>query len=49
MPSIVAIRMAANDKYGLQLGSGQRNSTRLDLGLELYIGMRQLAERLRCE
>ena len=49
MPSIAAISIAANARYGLQLGSGQRNSTRLAFGLGLYIGMRQEAERLRCE
>jgi hypothetical protein len=49
MPSITAISTAANVRYGLQLGSGQRNSTRFAFGLGLYIGMRQAAERLRCE
>jgi hypothetical protein len=47
MPSIAAIRMAEKARYGLQLGSGQRNSTRFAFGLGLYIGMRQQAERLR--
>ena len=41
--------MAEKDRYGLQLGSGQRNSSRLALGLGLYMGMRMAAERLRCE
>ena len=49
MPSMTAIRIAEKARYGLQLGSGQRNSIRLALGLGLYIGMRQAAERLRCE
>ena len=49
MPSITAISMAENARYGLQLGSGQRNSTRLAFGLGLYIGMRHDAERFRCE
>ena len=38
-----------NARYGLQLGSGQRNSSRFAFGLGLYIGMRIDAERLRCE
>ena len=33
--------------YGLQLGSGGRNSTRFAFGLAEYIGMRTAAERLR--
>jgi hypothetical protein len=49
IPSMAAINMAENARYGLQLGSGQRNSTRLALGLGLYIGIRQAAERFRCE
>ncbi len=49
IPSITAIRMAEKERYGLQLGSGQRNSSRLALGLGLYIGMRTAAERFRCE
>ena len=49
MPSIAAMRMAANARYGLQVGSGQRNSTRFVFGLAEYIGIRQLAERFRCE
>ena len=49
MPSRAAIIIAANARYGLQLGSGQRNSIRLAFGLGLYIGMRHEAERFRCE
>ena len=49
MPSIAAISMAEKARYGLQLGSGQRNSSRLALGFGLYIGMRMAAERFRCE
>ena len=39
--------MAENARYGLQEGSGQRNSTRLAFGLLEYRGIRQAAERLR--
>src|SRR5271166_5828518 len=49
MPSSPAISMAENARYGLQLGSGGRNSTRLAFGEAEYIGMRQAAERLRRE
>src|SRR5713226_10699839 len=48
-PSRPAISMAANARYGLQLGSGGRNSTRLAFGEAEYIGIRQAAERLRRE
>src|ERR1041385_8073711 len=48
-PSSPAISMAANAMYGLQLGSGGRNSTRLAFGEAEYIGIRQDAERLRRE
>src|SRR6478736_8877774 len=48
-PSRPAISIAANAKYGLQLGSGGRNSTRLAFGDAEYIGIRQAAERLRRE
>src|SRR6476646_6436722 len=44
-PSSPAINMAANPRYGLQLGSGGRNSTRLAFGDAEYIGIRQAAER----
>src|ERR671936_2083510 len=47
MPSRPAISMAANARYGLQLGSGERNSMRLAFGLGEYIGMRMAALRLR--
>ena len=40
---------AAKARYGLHEGSGARNSIRFALGLELYIGIRQIADRLRCE
>src|ERR1700730_11755398 len=49
MPSSPAINMAENARYGLQLGSGGRNSTRFALGDAEYIGMRHAAERLRRE
>src|ERR1017187_221624 len=48
-PSRPAISIAAKARYGLQEGSGGRNSTRLALGLAEYIGMRQAALRLRRE
>src|SRR5437667_5314065 len=48
-PSSPAISMAENAKYGLQLGSGGRNSTRLAFGDAEYIGIRHAAERLRRE
>ena len=47
MPSRPAIIMAAKPRYGLQAGSGGRNSTRFDFGLAEYMGIRQAAERLR--
>ena len=40
--------MAENARYGLDDGSGTRNSMRLAFGLEPVIGMRTHAERLRC-
>src|SRR5579864_1791026 len=49
MPSRPAINIAANAMYGLQLGSGGRNSTRFALGAIEYIGMRHAADRLRRE
>src|SRR5664279_566507 len=49
IPSIPAINMAAKARYGLQLGSGGRNSTRLALGEAEYMGMRTAADRLRRE
>ena len=48
-PSRPAISSAANVRYGLDDGSGARNSMRLALGDFEYIGMRQVAERFRCE
>src|SRR5438045_8831297 len=47
MPSRPAMSMAANARYGLQLGSGEGNSMRLALGLGEYMGMRMAALRLR--
>src|SRR5262245_34397414 len=49
MPSRAAIRIALKVRYGLLLGSGQRNSNRLAFGLDEYIGMRTDAERFRCD
>src|SRR5215471_17017815 len=49
MPSSPAISIAENARYGLQLGSGGRNSTRFALGDAEYIGIRQAAERFRRE
>src|SRR6266496_1481805 len=48
-PSIPAISIAANARYGLADGSGGRNSTRLAFGLAEYIGIRHAAERFRRE
>src|SRR5207253_8754944 len=47
MPSSPAISMAEKARYGLQDGSGERNSMRFALGLGEYMGMRIAAERLR--
>src|SRR5579862_8455552 len=49
IPSRPAIIMAANAMYGLQLGSGGRNSTRFALGDAEYIGILHAADRLRRE
>src|SRR5579862_1016870 len=49
IPSRPAINIAANAMYGLQLGSGGRNSTRLEFVACEYIGMRQAADRFRRE
>ena len=49
MPSRPAIIIAANARYGLADGSGQRNSRRLALALVPVSGMRMQAERLRAE
>jgi hypothetical protein len=46
-PSSPAITQAANDRYGLQVGSGVRNSSRFAFSELEYIGMRTAAERLR--
>src|SRR5216684_5207998 len=46
-PSRPAMSMAANARYGLHDGSGERNSMRFALGLGEYMGMRMAAERLR--
>src|SRR6266481_9729760 len=48
-PSRPAINIAANARYGLQLGSGGRNSTRLAFGEAEYMGIRHAAERFRRE
>src|SRR6185436_21029251 len=48
-PSSIAISIAGQARYPLQLGSGHRNSSRLAFGLFEYIGMRIDAERLRAE
>ena len=49
MPSSPAIIIAANARYGLHDGSGERSSSRLALGELEYIGIRIDAERLRAE
>ncbi|CAB4713541.1 unannotated protein [freshwater metagenome] len=49
IPSSPAINIAANAKYGLEDGSGQRNSMRLAFGFEPVIGIRIHAERFRAE
>ena len=49
MPSRPAISIAENARYGLQLASGGRNSTRFSAGASEYVGMRIAAERLRIE
>src|SRR5437588_10213762 len=48
-PSSPAWSIAANARYGLHDGSGDRNSTRLAAGVWKYTGMRAHAERFRCE
>ena len=40
---------AANVRYGLQAGSGQRYSIRFALGLLEYMGIRTAALRFRLE
>src|SRR5690349_13680001 len=49
MPSTMAISMADQARYPFELGSGQRNSSRLAFGLFEYIGIRIDADRLRAE
>src|SRR5437868_15439297 len=49
IPSSPAISSAEKARYGLHDGSGARNSMRFDFGLDEYIGMRQIADRMRCE
>src|SRR5579872_2903262 len=49
IPSSPAISIAAKAIYGLQLGSGGRNSTRFAPGATEYIGIRQAADRFRLE
>jgi hypothetical protein len=48
-PSSPASSWALNDRYGLHVGSGERNSSRRAPGVVKYVGMRMHAERLRCE
>src|SRR5918912_4040250 len=48
-PSMPAMSIAANARYGLHDGSGGRNSARFAFGLGEYVGMRIAAERLRDE
>src|SRR6202022_2221376 len=48
-PSRPAMRQAAKERYGLQDGSGVRNSRRFALGSSKYIGMRTQALRLGFE
>ena len=47
MPSRPAISIALNARYGLQVGSGVRNSSRLAAGLFENSGMRMQALRFR--
>ena len=49
MPSRPARSIAEKARYGFDVESGQRNSTRLARGERWPSGMRQAAERLRCE
>ena len=49
MPSTAAISMAEKVRYGLLLGSGQRNSSLFALGEGEYMGMRMAALLLRRE
>src|ERR1700730_3088481 len=49
IPSIPAISIALKARYGLQLGSGKRTSTRRVLGFGPVIGILSAAERLRLE
>src|SRR2546429_9076871 len=49
MPSSMAISIAGQARYPLHVGSGQRNSNRLALGLLEYIGMRIDADRVRAD
>src|SRR5712692_3248808 len=49
IPSSPAISIAANARYGLHDGSGERNSSRFAFGDGEYIGMRTAAERFRDE
>ena len=49
MPSRPASIIAEKARYGFDVESGQRNSTRLARGERWPSGMRHAAERLRCE
>ncbi len=47
MPRRPAASITENARYGLQAGSGARNSTRVEVPLRgLYIGTRSIDERL---
>src|SRR3954470_14566241 len=47
IPSSPAISIAANARYGLHDGSGERNSSRFAFGEGEYMGMRIEADRFR--
>src|SRR5947209_14026835 len=49
IPSSPAIIKAEKARYGLAVGSGERNSTRFVFGASWYIGTRTQAERFRAE
>src|SRR5580693_8310312 len=48
-PSMPAMSMAVKARYGLQLGSGKRTSTRRVFGFGPVMGIRSAADRLRLE
>src|SRR5690348_4787764 len=49
IPSRPARSCAENERYGLHIGSGERNSRRRAPGVVKYVGIRMHADRLRCE